>query len=173
MSAEDHKKTVLATMQALLKPCGFRKKATTFWREVDGLVHLVSLQSSSGSTSSTAKVTVNIAVTAPLALNSWDSVHSVWSGHWRERLGFLAPGGSDVWWQLHDAASAATAAEEIGTLLGSFALPKLAEFPSLSSLLRVLEAGRGPEDTVERPGSPIALIRRALEHQKNALDPGK
>jgi hypothetical protein len=164
-SANIYKKIVLDEMKALLKPIGFRKKGQTFWRELAGVIHLINLQSSSASTSSSAKVTVNIAVLAPQALNSWDSPYSVWSAQWRARLGELSPDKREKWWQLHDLGSARGVANQIVTDLESFGLPALAEFASVSSLVSVLETGDGHGHTVAHQKKLATRIKNSMDTQ--------
>lgn len=161
-SANDFKRLVLAAMEESLGPAGFKRKRSTFIRDRGSIVHLVSLQASQSSSSAAAKVTVNVAVAAPGALNSWESKDDVWSGLWRERLAFLSSEPSDKWWCLDSPSAATASAQEIGHLLRTYALPSLDQLSTVEQVLAVLGAGGGRGSTELAQRKNAARLRASL-----------
>jgi hypothetical protein len=141
MSSDDYIKTILAALQKFLRTRGFKKKESTFWRESKGIRHLIGLQRSQSSTASSVRVTLNLAVICPAILSSWDPQYSVWSGHWKERIGSFEPTPSDKWWVVDSAASAESAVAEILAILETRALPELDRIDSPERLAETLQAG--------------------------------
>src|SRR5262249_38087051 len=115
-------------------------------------------------TSDVVVITINVAVTAPTALNSWDSPLSVWSAHWRARLPALAPDGEDRWWTIDSTSAADSAATEIATLVANWGVPILNGFDHIRTLLSTLQAGQGRGLT---PAEQTAIAKRL----QNASEP--
>ncbi len=141
MSADQYLKKILASLNEALRGKGFRKKAATFWRERDGLIHLVNLQQSQASTLASVRVTVNLAVVCRPILSAWEPPFSVWSGQWKARIGSLMVPPSDKWWQIDSMADAERTATEIRAILDERALPELEAINTVEKLTEQLQAG--------------------------------
>jgi hypothetical protein len=141
MSADQYLKKILTALHEALRGKGFRKKGPTFWRERNGLIHLVNLQQSQASTQASVRVTVNLAVVCRPILSSWEPPLSVWSGQWKARIGALMAEPSDKWWQIDSLDGAQRAAAEIRALLEERAVPELEAIDSIATLTGHLQAG--------------------------------
>lgn len=130
---------IIDALSGVLRPRGYRRRGSTFWRDIAGIRHLVNLQRSASSTALEARFTLNLGVLCPTVLASWDSEFSVWSAPWRERIG-----GSisffDEWWRVSSEEEARIAAEEILRLLNS-ALQVLERIDSVPALIEALRVG--------------------------------
>jgi Domain of unknown function (DUF4304) len=135
--------TLISAVWAALRPRGFKKRGANFSKPVGDLVHLISLQSSTSSTRSDARVTVNLAVWCKL-LDDSDAAPSVWTAHWRCRIGGLLLSSSDVWWPLTSDDSLAIAASEIIAALEAYGIPALNRFPTAAALLALWDSGESP-----------------------------
>jgi hypothetical protein len=96
-------------VQPLLKPKGFKKKATVFYRQTDRNYGLVHLQKSRKSTATSVEFTINVAVFSPrlqdaLSALTWvppvKDVPTEPDCHLRRRIGRLLPQRQDVWWSV-------------------------------------------------------------------------
>jgi hypothetical protein len=143
MRGASFREIVIAAAAVVLSPCGFRKRGSVFWRKLDGLVHLVSVQSSVSSTASVSMVTVNIAIVCESLLDEGERT-SVSGAHWRERLGHLMPQANDVWWTITTADEAHAAGAEIASALANCGLPALDRIRTPASLLALWQSGRSP-----------------------------
>jgi len=142
MPATDYKRTILEAMSEALRPIGFRKKGAHFTKTEAEVVHLVSLQSSSGSTAEAVRVTVNLGVWVS-ALEG-DAKPDVWSAHWRERLGSLMPENRDVWWDAASNEEAKSTGARIASAIRTFGLPVLGSITTRRALLDLWRSGRSP-----------------------------
>jgi hypothetical protein len=137
------RETLISRMWLSLKPRGFKRRGAYFLRSVEDVVHLISLQSSSSSTQDSARVTVNLAVWCKI-LDDTGAAPSVWTAHWRKRIGRLMPANGDLWWSLlSDRALDAAATEIVGALEG-YGLPALDSLTSAASLLTLWDSGESP-----------------------------
>ncbi len=140
MSTAPLKNPVLAAMTELLRPLGFRKTGTLFSRAVNDVLHLISLQSSTSSTASSLRATLNIAVWVP-ALAEANQRPDVWSAHWQERIGMLMPEHSDRWWTVTTEQDAQSAGALV-RLWQSGASPGLTQVQAQRYLHRLNESSR-------------------------------
>jgi hypothetical protein len=113
---------------ALLVPNGFKRRAPHFWRETDGIYHVVNFQASQWGTSEEGKFTVNLGVSSP-------SLYSGFTGRefpknpgavlWPiyNRIGGLMPSRCDHWWQVTDRTDSDELGLEVAAALRDHALP--------------------------------------------------
>jgi hypothetical protein len=138
---------IVARVQGVLKPNGFRKSGQTFTRDRGEVVHLINLQKSQSSSSDEVKITVNLAVwikaLAPIRAGVTDKPN-VASSHWRQRIGFLSPQRYDKWWTVEGVSSAQLAGEEIATDLEEWGLPALDGLSSVQALVDLWNGGESP-----------------------------
>lgn len=156
--------TLLSSMRHLLKLRGFKKRGAIFHRPIGDVVHLISLQSSRSSTGDSARVTVNLAVWCKIFDDS-GIAPSVWTAHWRERLGHEMPAKADVWWTISSDEGLASATSEIMIALESYGLPALDGLPSSASLLALWDSGVSPGLTRRQATECAERLRAsAIEH---------
>jgi uncharacterized protein DUF4304 len=134
---------ILSSIAELLRQAGFRKSGAVLMREVNDVIHLTSLQSSTSSKASSLRLTVNIAIWVP-ALAEVNQQPDVWSSHWRERIGGLMPRRADHWWTVTSEPEAQVAAAEIRSAVEQFALPALAALETSTALAKLWESGASP-----------------------------
>ena len=147
MVGTEYRKVVLSALRAALGAAGFKAKGSTLSRPSRDVVHLVDLQGSQSSTSTTFKCTVNLGVLV-LALHREDyglsRAPATWLAHWRERLGFVCPERRDLWWTASSMVEAHGVADDVATRAKAFAVPALDALPDKASLLNLLQSGRNP-----------------------------
>lgn len=147
MAGTEYRKVVLSSLRVALGDAGFKARGSTLSRSSGDVLHLVDLQGSQTSTSTTFKCTVNLGVLV-LALHLEDYGQSrapaTWMAHWRERLGFVCPERKDLWWTASSPAEAQGIAEDVAKRARVFAVPVLDGLPDSASLLSLLESGRSP-----------------------------
>jgi hypothetical protein len=121
---------------------GFKRKAVLFSRPIEDVVHLIQLQGSSGNAVGAAKYTINVAVWVnSLAPKERASVSG---SHWSQRLGFLCPEHSDLWWGAASEKSMRQTALDIVDRVENYAIPALAALPNARSLLALWRSGVSP-----------------------------
>jgi hypothetical protein len=134
---------VVSCISEVLRPAGFRKTGSVFSREVNDVLHIVGLQSSTSSTASSLRITVNIGVVVPTLLSS-SQQPDVWSSHWRQRIGMLMSERSDLWWSMSTEQEAHAAGAEIAAAVQQFALPALSAIENAAALARLWKSGVSP-----------------------------
>lgn len=155
MSTASYRNTILEAVADVLRPVGFRKTGARFNRTLKDVVHLISTQSSTGSTAASLRVTVNLGISISSLVDKGDKP-DVWSAHWRERLGFLMPGHHDRWWEVSSDREAAAAALEIAQATKTFALQAFDTLSTVDALVALWRAGRSP-------GLTESVARRYLD----------
>ena len=155
MAADEFRKIILAQMHELLKPMGFRKKATLFSADVNDVVLFIQLQSSSSSNKDVLKVTVNAGIFSRTVAQRLGNTHepNIYDAHWWERIGFVLPAQRDKWWTVSNEAGAKLCASEITSLLANHVLPEMQSMASTESLKSLWQAGKargsGPDGREE------------------------
>ena len=161
--------TRLATepIAAVLKSNGYRKTGNTFRRALDDVDHLMNVQKSASSSSGELRATVNIGIwirsLAPIRAGVPDKA-SLWSAHWRCRLGTLMPAATDRWWSATSDDEASAIGQEIAEALVRYGLPMLEKLADASALAALWRQGVAP-------GLTEVQRRRLLEmyeHQDQA-----
>jgi hypothetical protein len=145
-SADGYKKAIVEAIAGVLRPAGFKKSGAKFSRAVEGVIHLVTLQSSQSSTADSAHLTVNLGIWLP-ALDEPGGWPDIWQAHWQERIGFVMPAHGDVWWDVGSETEAAAAATEIARAVRSHALPTFDALSTVDALIALWRSGRSPGQT--------------------------
>jgi hypothetical protein len=129
-----------------LKPRGYVKGGSAFRLRNSDTICIISLQGSASSTSTLAKVTVNLGVHVPALQDPQrpEKNPSVSSSQWRQRIGHLMPENEDIWWSIHSAEEAMSVATVIARCIEQFGLPALAEVSTVQALQRLWESGSSP-----------------------------
>ena len=136
------KKLVVLPVADLLKRHGFRKSGLNFSAARSGLTLLVSLQSSTGSSNNSLKVTCNLGIIVDRLANGPNK--GMWNSHWRQRIGFFLPEPRDHWWECASDDEARRAGEEIATLLAANALPVVEQLATPVALSALWSSGHSP-----------------------------
>lgn len=159
------KAPIVAALDALLKPAGFRRSGALFQRHSEDVVHLIEVQGSRTNGANDARFTVNVGIFAPAVV--YEDIRaqtkpSIGAAHWRERIGFLGNDRADLWWAVTGPESAEGAARELCLRVQRDALPRLHELPNLAALVQLWLAGRSPgippklrEDFLSRLGRDL------------------
>jgi hypothetical protein len=161
MAIDAWKKLVAAPVASLLKQRGFRKAGLVFSAPRDGLVLLVTLQSSANSTQNSLKITCNLGIWVEGLARS--PKPTVWEAQWRERIGSFRPEQQDYWWVCTSDETASQAGQEIASLLESRALPAMESLASTAASIALWSSGRSPGlserqrvEYLAKLGAPIA-----------------
>src|SRR5690242_20475784 len=148
MDNQEFTKIILGKMHGVLKPSGFRKNGSTFFKECgDDVVLEVNLQKSTSSTRTDLRATVNLRVysrTLTRAMGYPMDYPADPHRHWEARIGQLMPEQRDRWWTVQTEQTAVQAGEEIAEALSCFGLPAL-DAVSSTEKLRALWLSRGME----------------------------
>jgi hypothetical protein len=160
MPADDFRKTILAEMQSLLKPMGFRKTRTLFSSTVNDVVLFVQLQASTKSTKDFLVVTVNLGIFSRTVAERAGNTHepNIHEAHWWQRIGMLMPEGKDKWWETSNEAEATLCASEITSVLANHALPEMQSLNSTDSLKSLWETGKSPGQTEHQRGQHLEAL---------------
>ena len=143
MSSEAHKKQIGLAVATALMPLGFRRRGSVFTRQLDEVTHILSLQSSTSSTASLLKITVNLGVWVSF-LAEHGSKPELSSAHWRERLGLLMPQRIDYWWEISSDHDAERATRQIVEAIRTHAVPEFEQLVTRNALAALWRAGRSP-----------------------------
>jgi Domain of unknown function (DUF4304) len=142
MALDAWKKLVASPVAELLKQRGFRKSGLNFSASGSGVTLLVSLQSSTGSTQGSLKITCNLGIRVEQLATRPGS--GVWDAHWRERIGFFLPEPRDYWWVCSSDEDARRVGYEIAALLENRALPTMEELATPAALAALWSSGSSP-----------------------------
>lgn len=140
MSAADYKKLIVSKSAETLRSADFKKQGMHFSRSVNDVVHLVSFQSSSGSTAALVKITLNLGVWLRVLAEDWQKP-DILEAHWRQRIGLLMPDHNDHWWAVSSEQESNVAASEIDETVRKYVLPQLEILSTSESLKKLWLAG--------------------------------
>jgi hypothetical protein len=143
MSAKEYKKLIVLKSAETLRLAGFKKQGVHFSRSVNDVVHLLSFQSSTESTSTTVKMTVNVGIWLNALVEDWQKP-DIWSSHWRQRIGQLMPEHNDRWWTVSSEHEAKIAASEIDKAVKKYVLPEFENLSNRDALVKLWQAGVSP-----------------------------
>jgi hypothetical protein len=158
MATATLKATILQGLRDSLGGLGFKKRGSTFYKEVGDVIHLVSLQASQSSSASRLRVTVNLAVAVP---GLGGQIDDAWSAQWRERIGALLPEPQDRWWNASSPQEAEAVAQELTQSLSQYGLPAQARVSSTKDLLQLWESGKSPGLTSVQASRYVDQLRRS------------
>lgn len=174
---------VQRSVTALLRPFGFKKGGRTYNRIFDcGIVHVINFQMGEYPIgnyvipglreSSYGKFTVNLGVYLPCVFEIEGyprpkRMHQDYHCEIRDRLGSLAHGGEDVWWDLSEPAEVTAA--YIGDVLVRIGLPFLSQFESYEDVLNYFKLFRKfPFHNEGRSALAAAIVSYHLGRRSDA-----
>lgn len=158
MASLEYKKVILEALAGALAPAGFRRNGSVFKRDQIDVVHLISLQSSTESMTSSLRVTVNVAVWAE-SLADERARPDVSASQWHERIGFLMPARQDRWWVARSDAEARIVAAEMRDTVVKYGLPALDAISSTVDLSTLWKSNRSPGLTAVQAQRYLARLR--------------
>jgi hypothetical protein len=142
MALDAWKKLVAAPVAELLKRRGFRKAGLNFSAPRPGLTLLINIQSSTGSSQGSLKVTCNLGIRVNRLATRPGA--GIWDAHWQERIGFFLPEPRDHWWVCTSDGDAQQVGREIADLLETRALPAMEQLATPAALAALWSSGRSP-----------------------------
>jgi hypothetical protein len=171
MSPSELRAPIIAAVERTLISAGYRRSASLFLRELASVFHLIEVQGSRQSTSTSAKFTINIGVFAPVLI--YPDVRkfrkpSIPAAHWRQRIGALSPEAEDLWWRVTTLQEAQAAAKDIALRIERFALPALARVSNVESLSALWSTGHSPGITDKQRQEYLAMLKQAQVSTENA-----
>jgi hypothetical protein len=152
MSNQVFTRIILAKMQEVLQPQGYRKRGSTFYKECgEDVVLEVNLQKSRSSTQAQVKATVNLRVysrTLTRAMGYPMDYPADPHRHWEARIGHFLPGMDDRWWVAQNEHESARAGQEIAQALIRYGLPVLEQVSSTDRLRQWWQSHRADLGTM-------------------------
>ena len=151
--ASTTRKTVAAISRdfcrPLLKPLGFNRRGTAHWRERDGLLHDIAFQASAWGNARAGRFTINVGGThaAMYGLCMGGGLpEQLSAARWpiTQRIGFLAPGKTDLWWDVDETTDISALGAEISRVIHAYAVPFLDALSSRASVGSYLHARGWP-----------------------------
>ena len=121
-----------------LKPLGFKKKNSTFYKIDDNNFGLVDIQKSKSSSKESILFTINLGVCSGAIRNYFDeysALPEISECHWQKRIGFLLDQNNDHWWQIDSVSEIESLMENLIAVLKERALPEIDKNLSDNSLL--------------------------------------
>lgn len=138
---------------------GYRREGALSARKLEGLWHLIGVQTSDSGTADSGKCTVNLAVWCE---ELGEGSPSIWGAHWRQRIGNLMPNPSDRWWDVSDA-SVGEVSKTVAATVVQYGLPALDAIDSVDALRALWESGRSPGLTEQQRRRNLAALGAAMK----------
>jgi len=162
MGLNDFKKIIITELSNTLKPLGFKRAGHIFSSTTDDLVYYIALQSSTSSTASQLKFTINIDIRSKELYQLYESILPFNAqDHYRFRIGWFIEPQIDKWWLAHDNQSAMLAAEEINTLIVQKVLPEFSHLKSVKDIYALWKQGKGTGITEGAKKNYMQLLEQA------------
>jgi hypothetical protein len=118
MTSKDYKKIITDKIKEVLKPRHFKKTGNNFKFSNGDLTYYVGLQSSTTSTATFLKATVNIGIGSELLYRLEEKyITSHLQGHFSKRIGDYLEQPYDKWWTIDNEEAATSAAHEIAEII--------------------------------------------------------
>jgi hypothetical protein len=141
MDSRGYVKLILDALKSTLASEGFKQRGSTFFREGKDAIVLLNVQKSTKSDRQRLVVTLNCGVFLRILGAAFGNSVTIWSCHWRQRIGHLIPEKRDKWWEITSESGAIEAAKEIKRLTVEFAVPQLLTRDTASKLLTCWKSG--------------------------------
>ena len=165
-------------LSAALLPSNFNKRRTGLYvRSSEEVTQIVQIQSSSSSTSSILKLTVNIGLSSRLLSEALPSSYpptTEISCQARTRISsFLGTRHNDIWWTISDEVTANGASSEVSKLLSEFVIPAMNNLETSEAVLRAWKEPIPPPPGLLAGGELrqffIESLEAALAERRSAL----
>jgi hypothetical protein len=173
----DSLRRLKARLVERLGPIGYVGEGELLWRSVKDTVVVIELQKDrKHSVKDQVRFTVNVGI----SVNSLRGASTVEVGsrtpaiplpekcHWRQRLGFMLPERSDVWWVVGGERTTESVSDELAAGLITVALPKIEAIASSEALLHLWCEGRGQGLTEYERRANLARLLITLGRKEEA-----
>jgi hypothetical protein len=142
MTSKDYKKIITDKIKEVLQPRHFKKIGNNFKFSNGDLTYYVGLQSSTSSTESFLKATVNIGIGSELLYRLEEKyITSHLQGHFSKRIGSYLDQLHDKWWTIENVDDATSAATEIAKLINDKVLVEFDNIKTTNDLVRYWKQG--------------------------------
>ncbi|KPJ65105.1 MAG: hypothetical protein AMJ43_11410 [Coxiella sp. DG_40] len=148
-SLSSYKRIIEKHVLPFLEELGFRRFGDSFKIIVSGNIGIIDFQKSNKSTNNHVFFTVNLAVILH-SLYEFEGFHTPIeklreeNGHWRERLGYLLPERSDVWWEVSKDTDMDAIGHELVLIIKDYAIPEIMQYISDENLMNLWIEGKSP-----------------------------
>ncbi len=166
---------ITTEIHPVLRKLGFRKQAYSFYKSVADLYHVIFFQQGRSDTLCEGRFTINLGIASP-------EVMAIWQGEKAtkdisrnillyERIGFLMPEGSDVWWAIGPDTNLSALADGVRNALMGHGL-KFFGRAAFQSTQTLMEALRRNELELNLFGAPTIRdeIHAVLLHRGGHLE---
>lgn len=129
------------------KEFGFKRRGMSLKKIRDSNVAIIEFQKSQSNTSETLSFTVNLAVVCGALLDperlSLEKAKS-YDGHFRVRIGALAPSHQNLWWEIKAGTDSKALALEVANLVCGEGIPYIERYLGDGDLVELWESGKSP-----------------------------
>jgi hypothetical protein len=142
MTSKDYKKIITDKIKEVLQPRHFKKIGNNFKFSNGDLTYYVGLQSSTSSTGSFLKATINIGIGSELLYRLEEKyITSHLQGHFSKRIGDYLDELHDNWWTIDSAEAATSAGSEIAEIINDKVLREFDSIKTTKDLIRYWKQG--------------------------------
>lgn len=142
MTSKDYKKIITDKIKEVLKLQLFKKTGNNFKYSNGDLTYYIGLQSSSSSTSSFLKATVNIGIGSELLYRlEGKYITSHLQGHFTKRIGNYLEPSQDKWWTIEYEEAATSAANEISKIINGKVIAEFERIKTTEDLVNYWNQG--------------------------------
>jgi len=142
MTSKDFKKIITQKIKEVLNPRHFKKTGNNFSLSNGDLTYNIGLQSSTSSTATILKVTVNIEIGSTLLWKLEEKhITSHLQGHFFKRIGNYLDHSNDKWWMIDNEECANSAADEIAKLINDKVLGEFDKIRTTQDLVSYWKQG--------------------------------
>jgi hypothetical protein len=175
MQPADAFKEILKQNALALRAYGFSRSGLTFYLREAGNWGVINFQKSKDSSARGIVFTVNLGIASTRLLAFFSHIRpgmkpSIWDCHWRQRLGYLLPNHSDVWWTINSTTLVDDLGQEIQGYVVNFGVPELKEYISDETLRDLWLSGSAPGLTDFQRLMNVSVLLKALG-SLDGLDP--
>lgn len=167
MQPADAFKEILKRNALALRAYGFSRSGSTFYLRKAGNWGVINFQKSKDSSVDNIVFTVNLGIASTRLLAFFSHIRpdmkpSVWDCHWRERLGYLLPEHSDIWWTINSTTPVDELGQEIQGYVVNLGVPELEKYISDEALRDLWLSGRAPGLTDFQRLMYVSVLLKAL-----------
>jgi hypothetical protein len=162
MTAKDYKKIITDKIKEVLKQRHFKKTGSNFRFSNGDLIYYVGLQSSTTSTATFLKVTVNIGIGSELLYRLEEKyITSHLQGHFTKRIGNYLDKPYDKWWTVDNGEVATSAAQEITKIINDKVLSEFDVIKTTDDLVNYWKKGNYAGLTDYQLKEYLSLLNKA------------
>ena len=162
MTSKDYKKIITGKIKEVLQPRHFKKTGNNFKFSNGDLTYYIGLQSSTSSTATFLKATVNIGVASELLWRLEEKyITSHLQGHFSKRIGNYLDQSHDKWWTIDNEEAVTSAANEIAKLINDKVLAEFDRIKTTQDLVSYWKQGNYAGLTDYQLKGYLSLLEKA------------